>query len=337
LADARAQATSATAQEQALESRLATAAAQADAAGQDAARTATALAEAKRHLAEMQAQAAALDRTVTADRATIDAKLSDLANLNQELKALSALRDELEQKVQDAAARATTEQERRAAVEAQLAQEKDLGQSARAQIALLNQQVAAMRAQLQQVSGALDLAQATMRDKDAQISNLGEKLNAALAKKVEELQRYRSEFFGRLRDVLAGRPGLQVVGDRFVFQSEVLFPVGSADLTPSGADEIGALAKTIKQIASEIPANLPWILRVDGHADRQPIDHGRFASNWELSAARAITVVKLLIADGVPPDHLAATGFADYQPLDAADTPAAYARNRRIELRLTDR
>lgn len=337
LADARAQAASATAQEQALESRLASAAAQADAAGQDAARTAAALAEARRHLAAMQAQAAALDRTVTADRATIDAKLSDLARLNEELKALSALRDELERKVQDAAARATTEQERRAAVEAQLAQEKDLGQSARAQIALLNQQVAAMRAQLQQVSGALDLAQATMRDKDAQISNLGEKLNAALAKKVEELQRYRSEFFGRLRDVLAGRPGLQVVGDRFVFQSEVLFPVGSADLTPSGGDEIGALAKTIKQIAAEIPANLPWILRVDGHADRQPIDHGRFASNWELSTARAITVVKLLIADGVPPDHLAATGFADYQPLDTADTPAAYAKNRRIELRLTDR
>jgi chemotaxis protein MotB len=176
-----------------------------------------------------------------------------------------------------------------------------------------------------------------MTDKDTQIANLGQRLNAALASKVEELQQYRSEFFGKLRALLADRPGISIVGDRFVFQSEVLFPVGSAELTPAGADQIHTLATTIKQIATEIPANLPWIMRVDGHADRQPVSGGQFASNWELSAERAINVVKLLIIEGVPPEHLAAAAFSDYQPIDTADTSAAFAKNRRIELRLTDR
>jgi chemotaxis protein MotB len=231
-----------------------------------------------------------------------------------------------------------TDQQRRAAVETQLADENRLGDSARAQIALLNRQVDELKAQLTSVAKALDLSQTQGHEKDIQIVNLGQKLNAALTAKVEELQRYRSEFFGKLREVLANRPGIQVVGDRFVFQSEVLFPVGSADLTPAGQSGITALAVTINDIASEIPPGINWIMRVDGHTDRQPIKGPlAFASNWELSAARAITVVKLLIADGVPAEHLAATGFADNQPLDPADTPDAYAKNRRIELRLTDR
>ena len=151
------------------------------------------------------------------------------------------------------------------------------------------------------------------------------------------MQRYRSEFFGRLRQVLANRPGVQVVGDRFVFQSEVLFPVGSAELTAAGVDQINKLADTLKQVSAQIPKDISWVLRVDGHADRQPIEGSRWGSNWELSAGRAITVVKRLIADGVPPARLAATGFGDNQPLDPADTQEAYAKNRRIELRLTDR
>ena len=137
--------------------------------------------------------------------------------------------------------------------------------------------------------------------------------------------------------MLANRPGIQIVGDRFVFQSEVLFPVGSAELSADGQDQINKLAATLKDIAKEIPSGVNWILRVDGHADKQPITGGQFASNWELSSARAITVVKLLIQDGVPADRLAATGFADFQPLETANTPEAYAKNRRIELRLTDR
>jgi chemotaxis protein MotB len=289
-------------------------------------------------LAEMQKQAADLDKTVKADKETISARLSDLAKLAEQNRALAALRDELEKQAQDAAARATTEQQRRAAVEAQLSGEKSLGDSARAQLALLNRQVDELKAQLTIVAHALELTQTDVREKDTQIANLGQKLNVALASKVEELQRYRSDFFGKLRTVLANRPGVQIVGDRFVFQSEVLFPVGSAELTPAGQAGITALAITIKDIAREIPPDIHWIMRIDGHTDHQPIKPGfPFASNWELSTARAISVVKLLISYGVPADHLAATGFADNEPLDPADTPDAYSKNRRIELRLTDR
>ena len=177
-------------------------------------------------LAEMQKQAAELDKTVKADKETISARLSDLAKLAEQNRALAALRDELEKQAQDAAARAMTEQQRRAAVEAQLSGEKSLGDSARAQLALLNRQVDELKAQLTIVAHALELTQTDVREKDTQIANLGQKLNVALASKVEELQRYRSDFFGKLRTVLANRPGIQIVGDRFVFQSEVLFPVG---------------------------------------------------------------------------------------------------------------
>ena len=277
------------------------------------------------------------------DRAGAVASDADLqtqaaaARLAEQTRALAALRDELEKQAREAAARSLTEQQLRAAVASQLTDEKKLGDSARAQIALLNRQLDELKIQMTQVSKSLDLAEAGGRDKDVQIANLGQRLNSALAAKVEELQRYRSDFFGKLRDVLAGRPGIQVVGDRFVFQSEVLFPVGNADLTPAGEEQIIRLAATIRQVAETIPPGVNWLMRVDGHADRRPTSGGAFASNWELSAQRAITVVKLLIAQGVPPERLAATGFGDNQPLDDRDTSDAYAKNRRIELRLTDR
>ena len=205
-----------------------------------------------------------------------------------------------------------------------------------AQISTLQAQIEELTRQLQAISNALDLEKKTEAAKDVQINDLGQKLNVALADKVNQLKRYRSEFFGRLRDILKDQKGVNVVGDRFVFQSEVLFPQGSADLTPEGQKEIRTLAHTFRQVSSTIPTDIPWILRVDGHADRQPI-HSAFPSNWELSSERAIRVVQLLISEGLDPHHLAATGFADYQPLDAANTQAAYARNRRIEFRLTDR
>ena len=219
----------------------------------------------------------------------------------------------------------------------QLATQSKLSSDAAAQVAQLNQQLAELQKQLAAITQALDISQADVKAGNAKITDLGNKLNLALASKVEELKRYRSEFFAKLSKLLAGRPGIRVVGDRFVFTSDVLFPLGSADLVPAGADQMRTLAVTLKQIAGEIPPDVPWVLRVDGHADRQPITGGRFADNWQLSAARAITVVKLLIAQGVSPGHLAATAFAQYQPIDTSNTPAAYARNRRIELRLTDR
>ena len=331
LADNTLQAQSALVRQQQLQQQLADTAAKADSANQ----TAAELAAARRQLADAKDE---LAKTVAADKATVEARLGDIARLNDQVKALTALRDDLQAQARAAAATTVTDEQARAALAAQLADEQSLSDSARAQLALMNHQVEQLRAQLAQVSSALDISEKSDRDKDVQIANLGARLNTALAAKVEELQRYRSDFFGKLRDVLANRPGVQIVGDRFVFQSEVLFPTGSADLTAAGQDEVRTLAATIKQIASEIPPGQPWILRVDGHADRAPVTHGgQFTSNWELSSERAINVVKLLIAEGVPAPHLAATGFAEFQPLDAADTPDAYARNRRIELRLTDR
>ena len=357
LADSDLQARSAQARNEALQLQLADIAKRGDSASQDSATnaaqsarnlaqfnaTAAQLADARSQLVttqklldDMKREAQATDRVVQADRATITARLSDLATMGEQVRSLTALRDQLERQAQDAAVRATTAAERSQAVTVQLTEERRLGESARAQVALLNQQLDQLRLQMAGVARALDLAEAGDRDKDAQIANLGSRLNTALAQKVEELQRYRSDFFGRLREVLANRPGVTVVGDRFVFQSEVLFPAGGADMSQPGQDQIRQLAVTLKVIAAEIPPDVNWLLRVDGHADRQPTT-GRFASNWELSASRAINVVKLLNAEGIPANRLAATGFGDNQPLDAADTPDAYARNRRIELRLTDR
>ena len=259
------------------------------------------------------------------------------AQLAEQLRALTAQRDDLDKQARDAAARAAAEAQARGAAEKAAADEKQQDAAAQAQLLLLSRQLDELRTQLATLQKSLDTADSTARDKDAQIASLGTQLNAALARKVEELQRYRSDFFGKLREVLANRPGIQVVGDRFVFQSEVLFPVGSAELTVAGVEEVFKLAETLKQVSRQIPPSIAWVLRVDGHADRQKIESGRWGSNWELSAGRAITVVKLLIADGVPANRLAATGFGENQPLDPADTPDAYAKNRRIEIRLTDR
>ncbi len=266
------------------------------------------------------------------------AELADMLSLERGRSA--ALRSQLADvavQARAAEAKALSDGKALAAAAAQLRDEQRLAEADEAQVALMNRQLAELRDQMAQLSAALDASEQADKAKDVQIANLGSRLNAALASKVEELQRYRSEFFGRLREVLANRPGVQVVGDRFVFQSEVLFPAGSAELSAAGQDEVRALAGTLKGVAADIPPELPWILRVDGHADRLPVTRGAFPSNWELSSQRAINVVKLLIDQGVPANHLAATGFSDFQPVDAADSPDAYAKNRRIELRLTDR
>ena len=287
--------------------------------------------------ADIARLSAELEKIVRADRATIETKLAEIAKLDQQGRALQALIAELEKKAQTAAAASLIEQEKRAALQALLTEEKNLRDSARAQIALLNQQVEELRAQFASVQSALGLAEQKVRDRDLEITNLDAKLNAALVEKVEELKAYRSEFFGKLKVLLAGRPGIQIIGDRFVFQSEVLFPVGKSDLTPAGVAQMTTLAITIKDIAATIPPDVHWILRVDGHTDPQPLRGGSFMSNWELSAARAISVVKLLIVFGVPPEHLAATGFGEHQPFGPGDTEDAFAKDRRIELRLTDR
>ena len=336
LADAELQAGSAAVRLQGAQARLAETVGATDTASQEAAELAGQLAQARRQLAGMRAEQEAIKRTSTADREIIQTKLADIARLTDQVRQLEALRAQLERQAQDAAVRATTDEQRRQALAIQLSQEQKLSESSRAQVAALSQQIEQLRSQMAAISASLAMAEAGERDKDTQIAGLSGRLNLALAARVEELQRYRSEFFGRLRDVLANRPGIQVVGDRFVFQSEVLFPAGSADLTTAGQEQLRALAGTLKNLAQEIPRDVRWLMRVDGHADRAPI-RGAAPGNWELSAQRAINVVRLLTEEGVPASRLAATGFGEFQPLDPAETPAAFARNRRIEIRLTDR
>ncbi len=202
---------------------------------------------------------------------------------------------------------------------------------------VLSQKIDTLNQELSKIATALDVSEKIKADQKIQIDTLGQKLNLALANKVEEMKQYRSEFFGKLRQVLGDRPGIRIEGDRFIFQSELLFDTGSADLGREGVNQVNQLAVTLKQLQHDIPADVPWVLRVDGHTDRRPVTSGRYPSNWELSTERAIHVIERLIADGIPPDHLAAAGFGEFQPLDQADNDAAYAKNRRIELRLDQR
>ena len=215
--------------------------------------------------------------------------------------------------------------------------EQELSESARAEVALLNRQLAELKDQIATLNGALDAAEKKAKDQGAQIVSLGKRLNAALASKVLELSAYRSEFFGRLAEILGAQPGVEIVGDRFVFQSEVLFASGSAEINVAAFDQLFGLAQTLKELEGKIPADIDWVLRVDGHTDRVPIQTSTFASNWELSAARAISVVKYLIDQGVPANRLAAAGFGEHQPIAPGSTQAALDRNRRIELKLTER
>lgn len=215
--------------------------------------------------------------------------------------------------------------------------EKQVTARAMAQIEVLNQQISALRRQLAALEDALDASE--KRDKESQnrIADLGSRLNVALAQRVQELTRYRSEFFGRLRAILGNRPDIRVVGDRFVFQSEVFFDTGQATLLPEGQQELNSVAMALVDLDKQIPAEISWVLRVDGHTDVRPINSPVFKSNWELSSARAISVVQYLISLGVPAQRLVAAGFAEFQPLDPGNTEDAFRRNRRIELKLTER
>ncbi|MGF1562120.1 MAG: peptidoglycan -binding protein [Geminicoccaceae bacterium] len=208
---------------------------------------------------------------------------------------------------------------------------------ARNQMALLNVQIEELRNQLASIQDALDLEQERVSAQNEIIADLGSQLNLALADKVQELQQVRSEFFARLTEVIGDRETIRVEGDRFVFQAEVLFASGSAVIEPGGTQQLRELAATLREILPEIPSDLPWILRIDGHSDRRPVTSGRFANNWELSAARAISVVQFLIGQGIPANRLAATGFGEYQPIDNGLTDEAFRRNRRIEIKLTTR
>jgi chemotaxis protein MotB len=222
-----------------------------------------------------------------------------------------------------------------ARTEDELATEQTLSREALNQVDILNRQINALRVQLAALEQTLDLEQQRIEEQEVTIADLGSKLNLALAGKVEELTRFRSEFFGRLRELLGDRQDVRIVGDRFVFQSEVLFPTASADIGVNGRDELSTLAQSLREIAAEMPSDLPWVLQIDGHTDSRPIRTAEFPSNWELSTARAINVGKFLVSQGIPPERIAVAGFGEFQPLDDRDDEIAYRRNRRIEIKLT--
>ncbi|ACK51098.1 OmpA/MotB domain protein [Methylocella silvestris BL2] len=224
-----------------------------------------------------------------------------------------------------------------AAAQQQLAAEKDASAAALAQIDILNQQIAALRRQLAAIEDALSASEKSGAESQAKIADLGSRLNIALAQKVQELARYRSDFFGRLRQILGDRPGVSVVGDRFIFQSEVLFESSQAVLDTAGRAELDKLASALIELEHEIPPDIPWIIRVDGHTDKKPIQSSQYPSNWSLSAARAIAVVQYLVSKGVSPQRLAAAGFGEFQPLDPGEGDDANRRNRRIELKITEK
>ncbi|MDX2145348.1 MAG: peptidoglycan -binding protein [Rhodospirillaceae bacterium] len=267
---------------------------------------------------------------IAADRDTLAQQAAQLALVQNQVKALEALKADLEKQVAALGAKVATS-------DTAIAEERRLSAEAQAQAALMSQQLQEMQQELARLSATLDASDKLSAEQKAQISDLGRRMNRALAGKVQELQRYRSEFFGRLRDILGARPGISVVGDRFVFQSEVLFASGSAELGVEGQRQLAQLAQTLLGLARQFPADINWILRVDGHTDTVPITTALFPSNWELSTARAVSVVKFLAAQGIPADRLAAAGFGEFQPLDRAVTPAARAKNRRIELKLDQR
>jgi chemotaxis protein MotB len=291
----------------------------------------TALLRLNRQIAELT-DLLALERV---NRKSIEdnaALVSDTLKVSERERArLQALLDNQSASAADAGSQAS-------AISKELEAEKQISARALSQVEVLNQQISAMRRQLAALEEALNASEARDKESQARIADLGSRLNVALAQKVQELARYRSDFFGRLRQLLGSRSDMRVVGDRFVFQSEVFFDPGQAGVSQAGRTELDKLAAALVDLDKQIPPDIPWVLRVDGHTDKRPLSGaGEFKSNWELSSARAISVVQYLVSKGVPPQRLVAAGFGEFQPLELGDSDDAYKRNRRIELKLTER
>lgn len=284
-------------------------------------------------LGRLNRQIAELTELLSLERSNRRGLEDNLSGLQSTLRSTEQERGRLQGVIESGGAAQARAGELGAALES----EKQATARAVAQIELLNQQIAALRRQLAAVEEALSASEAHDKESQTRIADLGSRLNVALAQRVQELARYRSDFFGRLRQILGERPDVRIVGDRFVLQSEVLFEPGQAALRPEAAGELDRIAAAVLNLAKQIPPDIPWVLRVDGHTDARPIARAQFPSNWALSASRAIAVVQYLAQRGVPPQHLLAAGFGEFQPLDLGQTEEAYARNRRIELKLTER
>lgn len=287
-------------------------------------------------MSRLNSQIAELTDLLQLERTSNTDLTGNLAALQATLGATSAERDKLQTQVAGIGGGSDGKDTQIAGLNSDLAKEKDLSSEATAQLALLNQQLSALRMQIGALEEALNASESKATESKTQVADLGRRLNVALAQRVQDLSRYRSDFFGRLRQILEGRADVQVVGDRFVFQSEVLFGAGEANIATEGQATLEQLAGAIKQLQGEIPADINWVLRIDGHTDKRPINTPEFPSNWELSAARAIAVTKYLVTQGVSAQHLVAAGFGDSRPIDVGDTEEAFAKNRRIEFKLTD-
>ncbi len=289
-------------------------------------------------LDRLNSQINELTQLLALERSNVQDAEDSLEGLRASLGEAESERDRLRQLLDRGAGAGAAADQKIGELSSQLDSEKQMSQRALSQVELLNQQIAALRKQIGALESALEVSEQRDRESNTKIADLGRRLNVALAQRVQELNRYRSDFFGRLREILSDRENIRIVGDRFVFQSEVLFPSGSDVINPAGQTEMKKLADAIIELQREIPPEINWVLRVDGHTDNiQLSGTGRFRDNWELSSARATSVVKYLIANGVPANRLVAAGFGEFQPLDAADTQEARDRNRRIELKLTER
>ena len=287
-------------------------------------------------LARLNSQIAELTDLLQLERANSDDLTAQLATLTATLAGAQAENDSLASQLEGIGTGLGDRDAAIAGLESDLLEAQQLSDEANAQVTLLNQQLAALRTQIAALESALEASESRDAESRTQIADLGRRLNLALAQRVQDLTRYRSDFFGRLREILEGRADVTVVGDRFVFQSEVLFDPGQADVNVGALPQLDSLASAILQLETEIPPDINWVLRIDGHTDSRPISNARFPSNWELSAARAISVAQYLVSRGVSPNRLVAAGFGEFTPLDPAETEEAYRRNRRIEFKLTE-
>jgi chemotaxis protein MotB len=288
-------------------------------------------------LSRLNAQIAQLTDLLSMEKSGKVDLQQQIAQLTASLAGAEGERDRLKGLYEGAGGSIAAAQGRANELSGQLDKEKNISSRALAQVEVLNQQIAALRRQLAALEEALNTSEQKDKDSQARVAELGQRLNVALAQRVQELSRYRSDFFGKLRAILGDRPDVRVVGDRFVLQTEVFFDSSKADLLPEGRDELDKIASAITDLQAKIPGDIAWVLRVDGHTDVRPINSPQFKSNWDLSAARAISVVQYLISKGVSPQRLVAAGFGEFQPLDTDRTEDAYRRNRRIEFKLTER
>jgi chemotaxis protein MotB len=288
-------------------------------------------------LARLTAQISRLSDLLSLERAGKTSLEDEIARLRSSLSSAEGERDRL-RGLAAANQTAANDKAEVGKLNSQIDLEKAATARAVAQIEILNQQITALRRQIAALEEALGTSEQKEKESQLRITDLGQRLNLALAQRVQELSRYRSDFFGKLREILGNRPDIRVVGDRFVFQSEVFFDSGAAVLRPEGRAELDQLATALLELEKKIPSGINWVLRVDGHTDTRPVTgNSSFKSNWELSAARAISVVQYLISKGISPQRLVAAGFGEFQPIDPGSTEEAFSRNRRIELKLTER